>query len=118
MVPTNTFGAPAYEYSTLTTLILAVKPLQVDRAEVQPLTNDIVEGGDSGGDGGDVGLLVEGQRSVVHDGLVVVRCVQVCDLVILVPVEIVLHSCGQIFVCMLALSHIEFSTTQQHIVNN
>ena len=80
----------------LTTLILAVQSFQVDCTEVQTLANHIVESRDRRGDGGDGGVLVEGERAVVHDGLIVIRRVQVRDKVVLVLVKIVLFPCGPI----------------------
>ena len=72
-------------------LILSVS----QAAEVQVLADDVVEGRDLGGDGGGRRVLVEGERPVVHDGLVVVGGVLVRDEVVVVLVEVVLHSCGE-----------------------
>lgn len=55
-----------------TTVIHAVKSDDVDGTEVQPLANDLIEVRNSGGDGGDALILVKGQGSVVHDGLVII----------------------------------------------
>lgn len=55
-----------------TTVIHAVQSDDVNSAEVQPLADDVVKVGDGGGDGGDALILVEGQGSVVHDGLVII----------------------------------------------
>lgn len=56
----------------LTTVIHAVKSDDVDSTEVQPLANDLIEVRNCGGDGGDALILVKGQGSVVHDGLVII----------------------------------------------
>ena len=79
----------------LTTVVHAVESGQVGGAEVEPLANEGVEGRDGGGDGGRRGVLVEGEGAVVHDGLVVVGRVQVCDGAIVVLVEVVLLSCRE-----------------------
>lgn len=76
--------------ASLTTLVLAVQSLQVDCTEVQALANDVVESWDGRGDGGDAGVLIKGEGAVVHDGLIIVRRVQVRDKVILIFVKIVL----------------------------
>lgn len=55
-----------------TTVIHAVKSDDVDGTEVQPLANDLIKVRDGGGDGGDALVLVEGQGSVVHDGLIII----------------------------------------------
>lgn len=72
-----------------TTVIHAVKSDDVNSTKVQPLTNDLIKVRDGGGDGGDALILVEGQGSVVHDGLVIIRCVEISDEVVLILVEIV-----------------------------
>ena len=77
----------------LTTVVHAVEPGEVGGAEVEALADEGVEGRDGGGDGGHQGVLVEGEWPVVHDGLVVVRRVQVRDEVVLVLVEVVLLPC-------------------------
>lgn len=59
------------------------------------MANDVVELWDFGGDGGDGFVLIEGERSVVHDGLVVIRRVLIGDEVIVVFVEVVFKSCGK-----------------------
>lgn len=55
-----------------TTVIHAVKSDNVDGTEVQPLANYLIKVRYSGGDGGDAFVLVEGQGSVVHDGLIII----------------------------------------------
>lgn len=52
---------------------------------------------DFGGDGGDGFVLIEGEGSVMHDGLVVVRRVLVGDEVVVVLVEVVFQSCRENF---------------------
>lgn len=79
----------------LTTVIHAVEPGDIHRTEVQPLADDIIKVRYGGGDGWDAGVLVEGQRPVVHDGLVVIRRVHVGDEVVLVLVETVLLPCEE-----------------------
>lgn len=73
-----------------TTVIHAVKPDNVNSTEVQPLANDLIKVRDGGGDGWDALILVEGQGSVVHDGLIIIWCVEISDEVVLILVEIVL----------------------------
>lgn len=55
-----------------TTVIHAVKSDDVDGTEVQPLADYLIKIRDGGGDGGNALILVEGQRSVVHDGLIII----------------------------------------------
>lgn len=71
-----------------TTVIHAVKSDNVNSTEVQPLSNDLIKVRDSGGDGRDALILVEGQGSVVHDGLIIIRRVEISDEVILILIEI------------------------------
>lgn len=80
---------------TLTTVIHAVEPGNIYSTEVQPLANDLVKKWYGGGDRGDAFILVEGQRSVVHDGLIIIRRVQIGDEVILILIEVVLLPCEE-----------------------
>jgi len=80
---------------TLTTVVHAVESGDVYSTEVQPLANDLIERRYGGGDGGDAVVLVEGQRPVVHDGLIIIWRVQISDEVILILVEIVLLPCEE-----------------------
>lgn len=80
---------------TLTTVVHAVEPADVYSAEVQTLAYDLIEIGYAGGNRGDAVVLVEGQRPVVHDGLVIIWRVQICDEVVLILVEIVLLPCQE-----------------------
>lgn len=73
----------------LTAVVHPVEPEGVQLAEVKVLTNNVVELRDLGGDGWDRVVLVEGEGSVVHDGLVVISCVLICDEVVVVFVEVV-----------------------------
>ena len=78
-----------------TTVVHAVEPEGVHLAEVEVLANYVIELRDFGSYGGPVWILIEGEWPVMHDGLIVVRCVLVCDVVIVVFVEVMLHSCGR-----------------------
>lgn len=80
---------------TLTAVVHPVEPESVHLAKVEVLTNDVVELWDLGGDRGDGFVLVEGERPVMHDGLVVVRCVLISDEIVVVFVEVVLESCSK-----------------------
>lgn len=81
------------QWSKLTTVVHAVEPGNVHFTEVHPLADDVIKVWYGGGDGGEAFVLVERKRSVVHDGLIVVRSVEIGDEVILIFVKIVLHSC-------------------------
>lgn len=80
---------------TLTTVVHAVESGDVYSTEVQPLANDFIKIRYGGGDCGDTFVLVEGQWSVVHDGLIIIRCVQISDKVVLILIEIVLLPCEE-----------------------
>lgn len=82
------------ESHTLTTVIHAVEPGDIHSTEVKPLADDVIEIWYGGGNRGGAFVLVERQRPVVHDGLIVIRRVQVSDEVILILIEIMLHPCN------------------------
>lgn len=76
-----------------TAVVHAVESQGVHLTEVKILSNDVVELRDLGGYRGNGIILIEGERPVVHDGLVVVRRVLVGDEVVVVLVEVVPKSC-------------------------
>lgn len=76
-----------------TTVIHAVEPDEVHSTEVEPLPNDLIKIRNGGGDGGYRVILVEGQWSVVHDRLIIIRRVQISDEVVFIFCEIVLLPC-------------------------
>lgn len=78
-----------------TAVVHAVEPEGVHLAEVEVLANDVIELRDFGGDGRDGWVRIEGEWPVMHDGLVVVRRVLVCDEVIIVFVEVVFKTYGK-----------------------
>lgn len=75
-----------------TAVVHAIESEDVHLTEVKVLSNDVVELWDFGGDGGDRFVLIEGERPIVHDRLVVVGCVLICDVVIVVFVEVMFKS--------------------------
>lgn len=87
--------AKCVKRSLLTAVVHPVEPQSVHLTEVQVLANDVDELWDFGGDGGGARVLVEGKGPVMHDGLVVICCVLICDVVFVVFVEVVLHAWGR-----------------------
>lgn len=84
---------PKEREEILTTVVHAVQPGDVYSTEVLPLANYLIKVRYGGGDSGNALILVEGQWSVVHDGLIIIRRVQISDIVVLILIEIVLHPC-------------------------
>lgn len=76
-----------------TAVVHAVESQGVHLAEVKVLPNNVVELWDFGGYRWNGIILIERERPVVHDGLVVVRRVLVGDEVVVVLVEVVLKIC-------------------------
>lgn len=72
----------------LTALIHPVHPHHVQFTEVQVLADHVEELRNLGGDGGDVGVLVKGERPVVHDRLIVIRRVLISDEAVIVLIEV------------------------------
>lgn len=82
-----------------TTVVHAIKPDDVFSAEVLPLANHIIKVRYGGGDRGNALVLVEGQWSVVHNGLTIIRRVQISDKVVVILIEIVLLPCVERVTC-------------------
>lgn len=76
-----------------TAVVHAVESQDVQLTEVKILSNDVVELWDFGGYCGNGFILIERERPIVHDGLVVVWCVLIGDEVVVVFVEVVPESC-------------------------
>lgn len=76
-----------------TAVVHAVESQGVHLTEVKILSNNVVELRDFGGYRGNGIVLIERERPVVHDGLVVVRRVLVGDEVVIVFVEVVPEPC-------------------------
>lgn len=76
-----------------TAVVHAVESEGVHLAEVEVLSNDVVELWNFGGDGGDGFVLIEREWPIVHDRLVVICRVLIGDVVIIVLVEVVSKSC-------------------------
>lgn len=76
-----------------TAVVHAVESQGVHLTEVKILSNDVVELWDFGGYRGNGIILIERERPVVHNGLVVVWCVLVGDEAVVVLVEVVPKSC-------------------------
>lgn len=72
-----------------TAVVHAVESEGVHLAEVEVLSNDVVELWDFGGNSGDGFILIEREWPIVHDRLVVICCVLIGDEVIIVFVEVV-----------------------------
>lgn len=75
-----------------TAVVHAIESEDIHLTEVEVLSNNVVELWDFGGDGGDRFVLIEGERPIVHDRLIVVCCVLIGDVVIIVFVEVMLKS--------------------------
>lgn len=93
-----------------TAVVHPVEPEGVQLAEVEVLADDVVELWDFGSDSGQGFVHIEGERPVMHDGLVVVRRVLISDEVIIVFVEVVFKSCGKFQV------HLFTPTAQNSII--
>lgn len=76
-----------------TAVVHAVESQGVHLTEVKILSNNVVELWDFGGYCGNRVILVEREWPVVHDGLVVIWCVLICDEVVIVFIEVVPKSC-------------------------
>lgn len=76
-----------------TAVVHAVESQGVHLTEVKILSNNVVELRDFGGYCGNGVILVEREWPVVHDGLVVIRCVLICYEVVIVFIEVVPKSC-------------------------
>lgn len=96
----------------LTAVVHPVEPEGVHLTEVEVLTNDVVKLWDFGGDGGDGFILIEGERPVMHDRLVVVRSVLISYEVIVVFVEVVLKSCSELILQLVLIMY----GTKQHCI--
>lgn len=72
-----------------TAVVHAVESQGVQLTEVKILSNNVVELGDFGGYCGNGLILIERERPVVHDRLIVVRRVLIGDVVVVILVEVV-----------------------------
>lgn len=88
-------GTQSSDSEVLTAVVHAVQPLQINGTEIHTLPNDGVKLRDLGRDGRDTIILVKRERPVVHQRLVIIGCVEVCDEVVIIGIKVVLVTCQE-----------------------
>ena len=80
-------------HCVLTTVVHPIQPQQVQITEVIVLAKQLGLLRVLGCDGGVFRVLIEGVGVIVHDGLIVIRCVLVCYECVIILVKVMLHTC-------------------------